>query len=159
MKLSEELKLLGNNTKGKYFLKAFRRSNFFTKNKTLRLIGFPYRLYYKVVFNYLLGIDIPDTLNVGFALNVFHGHSIVINSKSIIGNFVTIRQNTTIGNKEVDGGSPVISDHVNIGANVVIIGNITVGENAIIGAGSVVIHDVPKDVTVAGNPAKIIKRK
>jgi acetyltransferase-like isoleucine patch superfamily enzyme len=33
---------------------------------------------------------------------------------------------------------------------------IRIGANAMIGAGSVVIHDLPDDVTVAGNPARIL---
>lgn len=70
-----------------------------------------------------------------------------------------MRQCTTIGNKK-DGRNdlaPVIGDNVNVGANVVIIGNITIGNNVIIGAGSVVVHDVPDNSVVAGNPARVIK--
>jgi serine acetyltransferase len=33
------------------------------------------------------------------------------------------------------------------------------GDRAVIGAGSVVVKDVPAGATVAGNPAKILKRK
>jgi acetyltransferase-like isoleucine patch superfamily enzyme len=32
-----------------------------------------------------------------------------------------------------------------------------VGENSIVGAGSVVTRDVPANVIIAGNPAKVIK--
>ena len=34
---------------------------------------------------------------------------------------------------------------------------VTIGNRVIVGAGSVVTHDIPDDVVVAGNPAKIIK--
>lgn len=44
-----------------------------------------------------------------------------------------------------------------IGANATILCGITVGENSTVGAGSVVTKDVPDNVTVAGNPAKILK--
>ncbi len=43
-----------------------------------------------------------------------------------------------------------------IGSGVTLLGGIVVGENAIIGAGSVVTKDVPPNVTVAGNPARIL---
>lgn len=33
----------------------------------------------------------------------------------------------------------------------------TIGNRVIVGAGSVVTHDIPDDVVVAGNPAKVIK--
>ncbi len=45
-----------------------------------------------------------------------------------------------------------------IGSNATIIGGIKIGENAMIGAGSVVTKDVPANATVAGNPAKIIRK-
>ena len=39
----------------------------------------------------------------------------------------------------------------------IILGDITVGDNAKVAAGSVVVHDVPHDVTVAGVPAKVVR--
>jgi acetyltransferase-like isoleucine patch superfamily enzyme len=44
-----------------------------------------------------------------------------------------------------------------IGSGSTILSNVTVGENAIVGAGSVVTRDVPSNVIVAGNPAKILR--
>lgn len=48
---------------------------------------------------------------------------------------------------------------MDIGANSVILGNVSIGDNSTIGAGSIVIKDVPKNCTVVGNPAKVIKIK
>jgi acetyltransferase-like isoleucine patch superfamily enzyme len=45
-----------------------------------------------------------------------------------------------------------------IGSGATLLGGITIGENAIIGAGSVVTRDVPPNATVAGNPARILKK-
>lgn len=45
-----------------------------------------------------------------------------------------------------------------IGAGATILRGITIGENSVVGAGSVVTKDVPDNVIVAGNPAKVIKR-
>ncbi len=53
---------------------------------------------------------------------------------------------TTVGNK------------VSIGTSSTILGGIHIGENSIIGAGSVVTSDVPPNVIVAGNPAKILRK-
>ena len=46
---------------------------------------------------------------------------------------------------------------MNIGAGAKIIGGISIGNNVSIGANSVVTHDIPDNVVVAGVPAKIIK--
>jgi acetyltransferase-like isoleucine patch superfamily enzyme len=54
--------------------------------------------------------------------------------------------------------STLIKRGATIGSGVTLLGGITVGENAIIGAGSVVTKDVPSNTTVAGNPARIIKK-
>jgi acetyltransferase-like isoleucine patch superfamily enzyme len=34
---------------------------------------------------------------------------------------------------------------------------VTVGENALVGAGAVVVHDVPPNKVVVGNPARIVR--
>ncbi len=44
-----------------------------------------------------------------------------------------------------------------IGANAILLPGVTIGYNAIVGAGSIVTKDVPDNVIVAGNPAKILK--
>jgi serine O-acetyltransferase len=43
-----------------------------------------------------------------------------------------------------------------IGAGAKILGNIEVGECARVAAGSVVLHPVPKKMTVAGVPARVV---
>ncbi len=44
-----------------------------------------------------------------------------------------------------------------IGANATILCGITIGEEAVVGAGAVVTKNVPAQVTVIGNPAKILR--
>src|SRR5262249_21365343 len=46
-----------------------------------------------------------------------------------------------------------------IGSGVTLLGGITIGENAMVGAGSVVTKDVPANTVVAGNPARVLKRR
>ena len=43
-----------------------------------------------------------------------------------------------------------------VGSGAVVSNNISIGDNCIIGAGSVVIKDILKAGTYAGNPARII---
>jgi UDP-2-acetamido-3-amino-2,3-dideoxy-glucuronate N-acetyltransferase len=44
-----------------------------------------------------------------------------------------------------------------IGSGATILSNVTIGENTIVGAGSVVTRDVPPNVLVAGNPARVLR--
>ncbi len=55
-------------------------------------------------------------------------------------------------------GEVVIGSNVWLGDNVVIVGAVRIGSGVVIGANSVVTHDIPKNVIVAGVPAKIIKQ-
>lgn len=55
--------------------------------------------------------------------------------------------------------SPItINDNVWIGLNSIILKGVTIGKNSIVAAGSVVTKNVPDNVLVGGNPAKIIKK-
>lgn len=51
----------------------------------------------------------------------------------------------------------VIGDDVWIGGGGIVLAGVTVGDRSVIGAGSVVTKDVPSDVVVVGNPARIVK--
>jgi acetyltransferase-like isoleucine patch superfamily enzyme len=44
-----------------------------------------------------------------------------------------------------------------IGSGSTILSNLVIGENSVVGAGSVVTRDVPPNVIVAGNPARILR--
>ncbi len=56
-------------------------------------------------------------------------------------------------------GKPVtIGDNVWIGGRSIINQGVSIGDNVIIASGSVVTKDVPNNVVVGGNPAKILKK-
>jgi maltose O-acetyltransferase len=56
-------------------------------------------------------------------------------------------------------GKPVkIGNNVWIGGRAIINPGVTIGDNVVIGSGAVVTKDVPDNVVVGGNPAKVIKR-
>ena len=66
-----------------------------------------------------------------------------------------------IGRKtpDADVADAEIGDNCYIGAGAIIMNPIKIGNNVTIGAGSVVTKDIPDNCIVAGNPAKIIRRK
>lgn len=53
----------------------------------------------------------------------------------------------------------VLEQGCSVGANATVIGPCRVGRNALVAAGSVVTKDVPANVVVAGNPAKILRKR
>lgn len=50
-----------------------------------------------------------------------------------------------------------VGNNVWFGGNVTVLPGVTIGNNVTVGAGAVVTRDVPDNVVVAGNPARIIK--
>jgi len=53
----------------------------------------------------------------------------------------------------------VIEDNVKIFVNSVIFPGVKIGKNSIVGAGAVVMKDVPPNVVVLGNPARVIQHQ
>lgn len=150
------------NVKGRLVLVAFRLASAISRMpRNIRWLGLPYVAFYRILVEWFLGVELPWKLSVGSGLRVFHGQSLVVSDKAVIGKGCTLRNSTTIGVAETavdfSGSAPHIGDYVDVGANAVIIGGITVGSYAVIGAGSVVIKDVPPYATVVGNPARIVK--
>ena len=72
--------------------------------------------------------------------------------KRIITTGFPVKEYKTLNKKKI-----VIKDDAWIGCNSIINKGCTIGKRSIVAAGAVVLKDVPDDVIVAGNPAKIIK--
>lgn len=92
---------------------------------------------------------------VHIADNVFIGHNVTfINDK-----FPRATNEDGSVQTEADWAciETFIEEGASIGSSATILCGIKIGKRAIIGAGSVVTKDVPKNVIVAGNPARIIK--
>lgn len=53
----------------------------------------------------------------------------------------------------------VVENDVWIGAHSILLDGVTVGSGSVIGAGSVVTRDVPEYAMVAGNPARVLRRR
>lgn len=145
------------NLKGLFFITCYRIAHFFTKNRILYILGTPIWLLYRLMFRWILGIDVPERVKLGSNCIVCHGIGLIINPNVIVGDNVKLHHNTTIGSAVHGGKSPRIGNNVTIGANCVVIGDIKIGDGAIIGAGAVVTKNIPQNAIVVGNPAKVIK--
>lgn len=89
---------------------------------------------------------------------VVEKHCIINTGASIdhdckIGDFVHISPHATLC------GNVTVGEGTWIGAGAVVIPGIRIGKWAIVGAGSVVIKDIPDNVVVVGNPARILRTK
>src|SRR3954469_18949024 len=107
----------------------------------------------------LTGIEIHPAASVGNGLFVDHGSGVVIGETAEIGEDVTIYQGVTLGGTGFATGKrhPTIEDNVTIGSGAKLLGPIRVGHGSKIGANAVVIHDVPPNSTVVGNPGHPVR--
>ena len=87
--------------------------------------------------------------------NVFIGHGVTFINDSYP------RATTPEGELQTESDwrveATVIKRGASIGSGATVLSKVIVGENSIVGAGSVVTRDVPPNVIVAGNPAKILR--
>jgi serine O-acetyltransferase len=105
------------------------------------------------------GIEIHPAAKVGEGFFIDHGMGVVIGETAEIGNDVTLYQGVTLGGTGFATGKrhPTVQDNVTIGSGAKLLGPITVGHGSKIGANSVVIHDVPPNCTVVGNPGHPVR--
>jgi len=136
-------------------------------------------------FTNLYGCEIGDESKIGTFVEIQKGVQIgrrcKISSHTFICEGVTIEDEVFVGHNVTfindrfprataeDGALQDESDWdciptrictgASIGSSATILCGVTVGEKAVVGAGSVVTYDVPVGAVVAGNPARILKRK
>ena len=95
--------------------------------------------------------------------------NVSINFEAILNNFVIINMNAAIGHNCEFGDFSTVSPSVScggftklgsqsfLGIGASTLQSTTIGNKSTIGAGAVIIKDIPDNVTVVGNPGKIIK--
>jgi serine O-acetyltransferase len=107
----------------------------------------------------ITGIEIHPAARIGDGFFIDHGMGVVIGETAEIGNDVTLYQGVTLGGTGFATGKrhPTVQDNVTIGSGAKLLGPITVGHGAKIGANTVVIHDVPPNSTVVGNPGHPVR--
>jgi serine O-acetyltransferase len=107
----------------------------------------------------LTGVEIHPAARVGNSLFIDHGAGVVIGETAEIGSNVTLYQGVTLGGTGFARGKrhPTVGDDVVVGSGAKLLGPIEVGARAKIGANSVVIHDVPENSTVVGNPGHPVR--
>ncbi|MET0511774.1 MAG: serine O-acetyltransferase [Thermoleophilaceae bacterium] len=107
----------------------------------------------------LTGVEIHPAAHIGRGLFIDHGAGVVIGETAEVGDDVTVYQGVTLGGTGFARGKrhPTIGHEVMIGSGAKLLGPIEVGARSKIGANSVVIHDVPENSTVVGNPGHPVR--
>lgn len=92
-----------------------------------------------------------DVMKIELGDNVMLGPNVQIYT-------ATHPMNKTERSSGLEFAKPIkIGDDVWLGGGAIICPGVTIGNGVVVGAGAVVTKDVPDDVFVAGNPARIIK--
>ena len=102
--------------------------------------------------------DINPAAKIGRGAFLDHATGVVIGETAVVGDDVSILHGVTLGGTGKDSGDrhPKIGDGVLLGAGATVLGNISVGNCSRIAAGSLLVKNVPANVTVAGIPGKVI---
>lgn len=121
------------------------------------------------------GAVIREKVEIGERVIVMMGA--VINIGAVIGAATMIDMNAVVGARAIVGSNchigagavlagvleppsadpVVIEDNVLVGANAVVLEGCRVGQGSVVAAGAVVTENVPPNVVVAGQPARVIK--
>ena len=140
----------------------------FSKNSIINLLRYDSlncRIEYGAIIRENVTLEKDCVVLMGAVINT----GAVINEKTMIDMNAVVGSNAIIGKYcHIGAGSIIagtmepiskenveIGDNVLIGANSVILEGIKIGDNVIVGAGSVVTKNVPSNVVVYGNPARI----
>src|SRR3954467_9625724 len=107
----------------------------------------------------ITNIEIHPAATIGQGLFIDHGTGVVVGETAQIGDNVTLYQGVTLGGTGFATGKrhPTVQDNVTIGSGAKLLGPITIGHGAKIGANAVVIHEVPPNSTVVGNPGHPVR--
>lgn len=111
----------------------------------------------RVSYLRFMGVTIGKNcfISKGAHVDVRRGKITIGNNVSIAGGSY-ILSHAALRRREGTAKETRIEDNVLIFVNAVVMPGITVGKNSIVGAGAVVTQDVPPNVTVMGNPARVI---
>jgi serine O-acetyltransferase len=125
-----------------------------------KLLRAPLSLIYRWAFRHcrnVYGIELPYTVVLGRRVIFEHQGGIVIHGNSQIGDECIIRQNCTLGIRNMNAlhDAPILEQGVNVGAGAVILGAVRIGRGSAVGANAVVLTDVPEQALATGVPAAI----
>ena len=137
--------------KGFQALCAYRSGHYLWKKGRTDLA-----LYLQSLIAVVYSVDIHPAAVVGKGILLDHATSFVAGETTVIEDDVILHEVTWRNGKGTRRQASQDSSGVLIGAGAKILGNVEVGAGARVGASSVVLTDVPPQVSVAGVPSKVV---
>ncbi|MEI6267275.1 MAG: DapH/DapD/GlmU-related protein [Methylococcaceae bacterium] len=120
-----------------------------------RITYSPLVLLLKVAERHTNKTDIQKDCEIeGYICLSDQGH-IILGAKKI-GSGSVIGARVTIGRSHVNGGRPIIGRNVWIGSDCVIYGAISIGDGATLLPGTVISKNIPANIVMQGNPARLV---
>lgn len=144
------------------YVRNLRYLEYYTNTKSTffgKLLYYYYLLKHrKKSLKYNINIS-PNT--VGKGLYLVHPGFRRLGAYLHIGENCTILPMVLIGKKSsnVNTDNFSIGDNCYLGTGCIIMGPVRIGNNVTVAAGAIITKDIPDNVIVAGNPARIIKMK
>lgn len=123
--------------------------------------NFPVIISPEAIVDESVKVDEGTVIMPGSIINIDSsiGKNCIINTGAIIEHDCKIGDHCHIAPGAHISGTVNMGELSFVGIGATIIQGIKIGENVTIGAGSVVIKNIPDNVIIVGNPAKIIKSK
>ena len=100
------------------------------------------------------GVFINRNVTINTLANI--GNNVILNTACIIEHDCTIGDSVHVAPGAVLAGNVTIGERSFIGANAVLKQGVVIGKDVIIGAGTVVLHDIPDNMKIVGNPSRFI---
>lgn len=86
------------------------------------------------------------------------GNNTIINTLSSVDHDCMLGDHSQVTAGVTFGGNVTVGENCFFGVKSAVIPGITIGDNSVVMAGSIVYKDVPENVMVGGNPAKVMKQ-
>ena len=103
-----------------------------------------------------IGINVLIMAGVVISCDTVIEDNVIILPNSVIHHDSKIMRNCLIGSNVVIAGNVTVEKNCYIGSKSSIKNDLVIGENCLIGIGSNVVKSQKPDLTIAGNPAKVI---
>lgn len=143
------------------FVKTMRYAQYYSSTRKKSI-------YHNIMYLYYSRAHNKKCIRYGFMIGamafsegicIYHIGNIVVNTQCTIGKNCKLHGSNCIGNSKREDDCPTIGDNVRLGVGAKVVGDIYIADNITIAAGAVVTKSCyEKGVTLAGIPAKIIKR-